>query len=116
MRVVFSALIAFGIWIGGLTVHEYQLNSLTAEEEYHNLGQNDNITFLYKGMSEEQAKRLTVYLDGFFIQLENCGFCIPEEIILEKYIGGLSCGCRTYCEYNPSKRQLKVVMTSAINK
>lgn len=86
MRVVFSALIAFGIWIGGLTVHEYQLNSLTAEEEYHNLGQNDNITFLYKGMSEEQAKRLTVYLDGFLYSLKIVDFVFRKKLFLKNIL------------------------------
>lgn len=110
-QIVAAGLLAGCLLIGAVAAFEYRFNNRTEKSSYSDLEQGE-IVFLYKGMGEEQAKRLAFYLNGFFGQLEQYGFEIPNEIILEKYIGGFSYNKNTYYEYNPVEHRLKVVITS----
>lgn len=37
-------------------------------------------------MDKNQAENIAYYMQGFFSQYQQCGYDVPKEIVIEKYV------------------------------
>ncbi|MDR2043398.1 MAG: hypothetical protein LBQ15_03345 [Clostridium sp.] len=98
--------------LGGLTYAEYRRNREVENSGYRSLENGQGMRLQYKGIEEGQAERMFLYVGGIFTELAKCGLEVPDEFILEKYVGDLFSHRKSYCEYDGVGKRFRMVVTS----